>query len=113
MVILIIWLFIILLSSVFPFAPTESGLPLDKIMHFVIYGITSTMFFKVLNHKLSANKALLLAIILSSAYGFFIEILQSYLPWRNFSLGDQVANTLGALIIGVIYKNKTHGGGKT
>ena len=104
MTILIIWLFLVLFASVIPTPEVHSGLPDDKIAHFIMYGITSVLLFRVLNRVCTPTKALLFAVIISAGYGFFIEVLQSLIPWRSFSLLDQAANTLGAVATGLVYK---------
>lgn len=39
-----------------------------------------------------------LSVIFSSVYGLLIEVIQSFLPYRSFSLSDMVSNFLGAIV---------------
>jgi VanZ family protein len=107
MSLLIIWFFLVLLASVihFPSIPSDlPDLPFDKIAHFVMYGITSIAVFRVLIRTCTPKRALLLAVIISAGYGLFMEVIQSFIPWRSFELLDQAANTLGAAMTGLAYK---------
>jgi len=104
MALLIIWLFLILFASVVPTPEVRSDLPDDKIAHFIMYGITSVLLFRVLNRTCTPTNALFFAVIISAGYGFSMEVIQSFIPWRSFSFLDQAANTLGAVVTGLVYK---------
>ena len=64
--------------------PEES----DKIVHFIMYFFCAGIFY-----FLKIKYYVLFAIL----YGFLIEIIQYFIPWRSFSLGDILANSLGAI----------------
>ena len=102
----IVWLSVILLSSVIPTRGPQIGYPSDTLIHFVIYGITAVIFFRVLRTKVSLIKTIVLSIVLASTYGFAIELLQLVLPWREFSLSDELANVVGAFCFSIIYALK-------
>jgi VanZ family protein len=99
----IIWLLVILFLSIIPTRGPQTNLPLDKIIHFVVYGITAVIFFRDLRSRVSFNKAIAFSIIFASSYGLAMEILQSSMPWREFSFLDEVANISGAASIVIIY----------
>lgn len=99
----IIWLLIILVVSVIPSKGLESNLPLDKVVHFIIYGIAVVFLLKVFRVSMPLRKAFWLSVLSASAYGLVIEFIQSFLPWRSFSLGDGMANFAGALVFGIVY----------
>ena len=99
----IIWLLVILFFSIIPTRGPQTNLPLDKLIHFVVYGITAVIFFRGLRLRVSFNKSIAFSVILASSYGLAIEILQSAIPWREFSFLDEVANVSGASSIGIIY----------
>ncbi len=42
------------------------------------------------------------SVIFASFYGFLMECVQYFLPYRSFSLSDEVANTSGAVVFGII-----------
>lgn len=112
MVITLIWLLIILFLSIIPARGPQTNLPLDKIIHFVVYGITAIIFFRGLRLRVSFIKATALSIILASFYGLSMEMLQSALPWREFSFSDEVANISGASFFGIIYALRNYHGKK-
>ena len=83
----------------------------DKVMHFVIYGIHTFLCLLTLCDKILLLKFIqyFLALILSVSYGIFNEIYQYFIPEREFSFGDILANSLGVitfLILVYIFQNK-------
>lgn len=100
---LIIWLGLILISSVIPAAGLRTELLFDKFVHFIMYGLTSIFFFRHLEVKITKTKAVFASIVLASAYGAIMEFIQHFLPYRSFSLGDIAANTTGAIICCIVY----------
>jgi VanZ family protein len=103
MILIFLWLFVVLLLSIMPSGGLQTELPLDKIIHFIIYGITSIILFRVLKLRMSVIKATVLSIGIASLYGLAMELLQSQLPWRECSFLDEVANISGAIFFGFIY----------
>lgn len=99
----LIWLLIVLFLSVMPLQGLQTGHPMDKIAHFVIYGITSIILFRILRKKMSLVKTTVFSISVASLYGLAIELIQHALPWREFSFLDEAANFSGALVFSVIY----------
>ncbi len=103
--VLISWLFLVLAVSLMPVP--ETGIEernLDKTVHFVIYGITAMLFLRVLykdSRKLCIDG--LISIGSASLYGFLIEIAQSLIPYRSFSIGDILFNFLGALFFVIVF----------
>ncbi len=71
--------------------PEES----DKIVHFVMYFFCAAAFC-----SLKFKYYMIWAI----CYGVSIEIIQSFIPWRSFSIGDILANSLGVLAFYLINK---------
>jgi len=108
----IIWLLIIFLFSVIPTGAILTGEPsvniIEYVIHFLVYGIMAVLFFRVLKLKVSLTKAIVLSISFVSVYGLVIELLQYVLPWREFSLSDELANVGGAFCFGIISALKEH-----
>ena len=96
MVILILWFGFILIVSVMPVSGPKTDLPADKIVHFVFYGMTSILLFRHFIKKAPLNRAFYTSVALASIYGAAMEVVQYFIPYRSFSLGDMAANTLGA-----------------
>ena len=103
MISMVLWLFIVLLLSVLPIKGVEGRYPTDKVIHFVMYGITAIVFLRNLRSKASIVKSGILSVILASLVGFAMEIIQSALPWREFSFSDELANVSGAVFFTVLY----------
>lgn len=99
-----IWLFMVLVISVIPASGPETDLPLDKIVHFVLYGLTSILLFRYFIRNTSSRKAFYRAVALAVIYGAVMEVVQYFLPYRSFSLGDIAANSAGAFLACLMYK---------
>jgi VanZ family protein len=101
----ILWLIIVLLLSVLPFPGIRilTPLPIDKIVHFVLYGVTAVMLYRILRARYNSNRALLYSIAVSAFYGALMECIQYFLPYRSFSIADMAANTLGAAVLAGVY----------
>ena len=89
----------------------------DKVIHFVIYGIHTFLCLLTLCDRILSLKSIqyFLALILSVSYGIFNEIYQYFIPEREFSFGDILANSLGIitfLILVYIFQNKKPKKGK-
>lgn len=80
-------------------------------MHFFVYGIHAFLGLLTLSDRILLLKFLqyFLALILSISYGIFNEIYQYFIPEREFSFGDILANSLGIitfLILVYTFQNK-------
>jgi len=77
----------------------------DKVEHFIAY---TTLWFCILlplryGHRLSLTSSILLAILLTSAYGATDEFHQRYVPNRTCDVTDWMADTFGGFIAGSAY----------
>ena len=94
----LIWLAMVFFLSVMP---TEGGPKpfegADKAVHFVLYFITCLLFYVELKKKQGYARSLVLAVLLSTLYGYAMEVAQSYTATRTYSLADAFANLAGAL----------------
>ena len=82
----------------------------DKVIHFLTYGIYAFLCLAALSNKLLLLKLFhyFLALAFSVSYGIFNEIYQYFIPDREFSFGDILANSLGIitfLILVYIFQN--------
>ena len=83
----------------------------DKVIHFLIYGIHAFLCLAALSDKTLLLKLFqyFLALAFSVLYGIFNEIYQYFIPEREFSFGDILANSLGIitfLFLVYIFQNK-------
>lgn len=98
------------LSSVsFEPLPVAPGLfertGLDKVVHIVMYGVLGWLCARALHRAegFCAAAAILLAILLTSAYGASDEWHQVYVPGRYPSGADWIADTAGACLAAWFY----------
>ncbi|BCA54442.1 hypothetical protein W02_15820 [Nitrospira sp. KM1] len=73
----------------------------DKVLHFVEYAILAVLAYRALRWAAgpaAASRAVTLAIVAASAYGITDEIHQSFVPLREVSVVDWIADTFGAAI---------------
>jgi VanZ family protein len=72
----------------------------DKILHFVAYALMGVLFFRAyqtLRIKDNLRLLILLSIVSASLYGISDEIHQYFIPFRDASLFDVIADILGAV----------------
>ena len=100
---LIIWMSLIFVLSVISVSGPKTDMPVDKVAHFIIYGMTAIFFYRYLRPKTMKAKAGVESVAIASVYGAAMEVVQYFLPYRSFSLGDMAANTIGALAFCLIY----------
>jgi VanZ family protein len=104
MFLLTVWFSLILIISVVPVSEVvDTGLPDDKIAHFVLYGLTAIVLFRYFAQKTTGKKAFYMSVAIAALYGAAMEVLQYFLPYRSFSAGDMAANTAGAFLACVLY----------
>ena len=73
----------------------------DKILHAVEYGILAALCFRAFRRAAGvglSSYAVFLSIITASFYGFTDEVHQSFVPLREASLFDWMADTVGAIL---------------
>lgn len=77
----------------------------DKIFHFLAYSILCVLWYLVCRYRLvqSSKKAITNAILFAIAFGIIIEVLQgTTTSYRSFDIYDAIANSLGAMLAGVV-----------
>lgn len=80
--------------------------PLDKVVHFWAYFILAVAFsFWVRGSRWRSNPKLYMLVVwlVCAAYGAFDEIHQSWVPRRDASLADWVADAFGAGVAVILY----------
>ena len=100
----IIWALVILGLSIMPgisIPQTWADLfSWDKLAHAIVYGVLSYLAFRAyaLDNQVIWKHGLWI-IILTSAYGVLIEIIQgTFFPGRFFEVLDIIANIIGSLL---------------
>jgi len=77
----------------------------DKIFHFLAYAVLCLLWYVVFYYRMSRplKKAVLKAVILAIIFGIILEVLQGTLTsHRSLDVYDAIANSLGALLTGVL-----------
>jgi VanZ family protein len=73
----------------------------DKVLHAVEYGILSLLCYRAFRWAAGpavARQAVVLAIVTASVYGLTDEVHQLFVPFRESSWLDWLADTIGAVI---------------
>ncbi len=77
---------------------------LDKIAHFLVFGLIAWLFASVLSFRLSPRNSYLTAFILVSVLGCLNEYIQSFTPGRFSELHDVYADMAGAAFLLIAWK---------
>ncbi len=79
-------------------------LPLDKWRHFLAYGAFGyALAYATTDWELDGRVLVVGVLGVAIVYGIGIEVGQSTVPERYFSLGDAYANALGGLLVAPYY----------
>jgi VanZ family protein len=73
----------------------------DKVLHVAEYGILSLVCYRAFRWAAGpvvARQAVVLAIVTASAFGLTDEVHQAFVPLRESSWQDWLADTVGATI---------------
>ena len=84
---------------------------LDKIGHFIFYGLLAATVLLVPSRKFKRSRPVLTAAItvfVCVLYGVTDEFHQSFIPNRYVSVADIVADGLGALCVSLFWLRKFH-----
>jgi len=79
----------------------------DKVLHFIAYAILGALFlraYRTLQVRNNLNALIILSVLSSSLYGISDEIHQYFVPQRNFSYFDILADVLGSLFGVFLYQ---------
>jgi VanZ family protein len=79
----------------------------DKVLHAVEYGILSLLCYRAFRWAAGpavAQQAVVLAIVTASVYGITDEVHQFFVPFRESSWQDWLADTIGATIGAVSWR---------
>ncbi|KAF9792913.1 hypothetical protein BJ322DRAFT_996208 [Thelephora terrestris] len=104
----IVFTFIVMLVLAFlGFTNISHSLPLnDKLLHFMCLGIATGIFYFIFDVEDDARRIwfwrhsplIFTGIVCFFAGGFISEVVQSTLPYKEFQIGDVVANLFGSSV---------------
>jgi VanZ family protein len=109
----LVWMALIFTASSIPSGrfPDVSIFRFDKLIHLVIYGVLGFLMHRALSRQsrfpLLARWAALWSVLFCVLYGVSDELHQSFVPGRDMSGYDLIANTAGALLSAVIVRVRT------
>lgn len=66
--------------------------------HFGFFGVQAVLLYYSIKSTTHNLRSTISAIILTSAFGYWIEVLQLSIPGRSYDLVDWALDTLGAMI---------------
>lgn len=95
------FVFALIASCVLAFTPADRYLQAqvnDKLLHFSAFVVLALMA----RAAFPLAPALILAVCLA-LFGGFIEVVQSYLPYRSFSWLDLLADTAGVIFYFILF----------
>ena len=102
------WLPAILWAGTLFFLSAQSSLPsiapavpdFDKVEHFGVYGLLGILVIDAVRRSstLTLPKAVLVAILITSAYGASDEFHQRFVPNRSCDVWDWTADTIGGIL---------------
>ena len=86
--------------------PWAEVIHLDKIVHFVLFGVLAWLLTGVFihQHSMKVKRAVFVALIVAVVYGGFIELLQGWMGMgRSADVWDLLVDALGAAVaVGVV-----------
>jgi VanZ family protein len=69
----------------------------DKILHVVVYTVLAVLFYLSMNKSGLRRNIFLLSFVFAAVFGMTDELHQYFVPGRVASLGDIIADCVGAL----------------
>ncbi len=97
---LILYCLFIYIQSAHPSPEQIPSIPfIDKVLHCAAYGIMGILFYRAyqtLRIKDNIHMLILISVVSASLYGISDEIHQSFVPFREASIGDVIADIIGA-----------------
>jgi len=99
---LTISIIIVLIATLSPVNGDMAGEYLDKVAHLIVYFVLGVSILITYGSK---SKALQLLLI-SALIGLIIEVIQQYIPGRNTSIFDGIANTIGLIMAMFFFEDK-------
>lgn len=100
--VLILSLFLLLFATLQP-GSEATGIPyVDKIAHFILFFFLTWNVRHTFHHKSMLNVVMIFVLLLAP----LTEVLQLYIPFRNFDYLDILADVLGIVLAYWLYSPK-------
>jgi VanZ family protein len=108
-----------LLIFLFSSRPVPAGIPemflLDKLLHIIEYAVLGLLLIRSFENSRfpqSLEARSILSVLIAAAYGLSDEIHQQFVPSREASIYDLLADTMGAFLGVLAYVSFTSGNSK-
>ena len=75
----------------------------DKLAHFLVFGLLATAVLRIPSFLKKDWKGVLIVVCLVSLFGALDEFRQSFTVGRYVEVDDWIADTLGAILAGILY----------
>lgn len=96
----IIFYFSVITVPTTPMVPKPDLIPLDKWRHFLAYlGMAWSLAYATIDLNYKNRTLAVIVLFITFSYGVGIEVAQSLLPYRYFSIGDVIANVFGGMLV--------------
>lgn len=84
----------------FPHLPDLGGSHLDKAVHALLFFAVAFCYINTATAGFRSPQVgrFFLGFVAALAYGFFVEVLQHFIPWRSFEWLDLLADASGAAL---------------
>jgi VanZ family protein len=94
----LLWAGVILFITSVPgkYVPPQLG-PYHKLVHFTMYGLFGLLLTRDIAQKAGGWRAVLLAVVIASAFGAADEWHQLFIPGRSGKVADWRVDTIGAV----------------
>lgn len=101
----VVWMSFIFYASVVRVGTSVNAF-WPNVVHFIEYGILGLAFLRAIGLTWNTDfvKTAFFSIIAATAYGIAMEVAQSFLPYRSFSVEDMLVNLAGALVFVLVLK---------
>ena len=81
-----------------PWLPLSLDQWIDKVQHLIVFMVLVVFLTRSLSELKRIERPLLMAAILTLAFSFLLEAMQSLVPWRYWDVKDLVADALGVMM---------------
>jgi NADH:ubiquinone oxidoreductase subunit 2 (subunit N) len=86
---------------------TFQWLQLDKLTHFLLFGLLTIVALQIAsqNESSKTNQRIKWCLVLfgMNAVGVFAESIHLWVPYRSFELSDMISNLLGTNLLGIFH----------
>ena len=101
----VLWMALLFALSSIPSEVVQpsGAIPLDKVAHFCFYGVLGALLAGAIGRRrVGWGAVIALAVAIGALYGVSDEFHQRFVPGRDASVDDWIADVLGTLAGGIV-----------